>query len=195
MFDEFKQESFGFNSSHSNHIYFAPNYHFKYGLVSESDIERFSHDKTKKLLSIGSGAAYLERLLVELGVPKENVVLSDIVQEALPKNFKTKVFDKQGDWAELGEEKFDLIIFPASALLNDEPDEYSWEQSLKHRIQGLYHLLSKSLDHLNERGVVRLDAHNQIDETIEPTMSMLTEAGYHLSFKSDTNLIEVTKIK
>lgn len=62
LFPEFQKEDI-YAPENANYFYFAPSWHFKRGLVTEADVNDFLSDNAKKLLSVGSGVAFLERLL------------------------------------------------------------------------------------------------------------------------------------
>lgn len=99
-----------------SYAYFLPSYHFETGLINEATLSVLFKNPDIRVLSIGSGEAYLEQLLVKIGaVKKENITLCDEVQEPLPKDYRTKVFNVNAEWPPaLQENNFDLIIFPES---------------------------------------------------------------------------------
>lgn len=95
---------------------YRPSHHASTGLVTAADVVTLSKPG-KRLLSVGGHPAYLERTLVELGVPARNVVAADVlpaIKEAgLP--FETACFDMLGEWPDIG--TFDLILFPESLCI------------------------------------------------------------------------------
>ena len=117
MFPEFQKEDI-YGPENNSNFYFAPSWHFRNGLVTEADVNNFLTDNTKKLLSIGSGAAFLEKLLERLGIGRDNITLSDVDSRDLPQDFRSKTFDMWGEWSSLDNEQYDLIIFPESILIN-----------------------------------------------------------------------------
>jgi len=96
--------------------HFRPSHHIATGLMTEEDIMLLSQPG-KRLLSVGASPAFLERILVELGVPPANVLLADndpaIAQCAGPIPFV--IFDATGAWPDIG--FFDRIIFPESLCI------------------------------------------------------------------------------
>ena len=65
-------------------IQFAPSYYFANGLLDEEVVEDLKKSD-KGLLSMGSGQAFLERLLVKMGVDAEQIVLSDKKSRIMPR--------------------------------------------------------------------------------------------------------------
>ncbi len=186
MFPEFQEEDIH-ASKNINYFYFAPSWHFRSGLVSERDVQDFLSHDSKKILSIGSGAAFLEKLLVKLGINKENITLSDINPKDLPSEFKSKTIDMYSDWGDLDQEQYDLIIFPESVLLNVR------FKIDKQRQDGLYHLILQSLKHLCENGTIRINGHSQVSENIHAVIERLKNDGYTVEITFTDNLIEVKR--
>ena len=183
MFPEFKKEDI-YGPENNSYFYFAPSWHFRSGLITENDVKNFLFDSSKKLLSIGSGAAFLEKLLVKLGIGKDNIVLSDIDPKDLPHSFKSKIIDMYSNWADLGNEQYDLIIFPESVLINRfDTDEQ--------RQDGLYHIILQSLQHLLPNGIIRINGHSQAPWNIDAVIEKLKNEGCKIKIISTENLIEV----
>ncbi len=90
--------------------HYRPSHHAVTGLVTPNDF-------TKQILSVGAHPASFERILVELGLPGENLLVADH-DGALPKaakELRTIIFDMTEPWPELG--AFDLIVFPESLCI------------------------------------------------------------------------------
>ncbi len=95
---------------------YRPSHHASSGLVTAADIVTLSKPG-KRLLSVGGHPAYLERMLVALGVPAENIVAADVLPAITEANlpFGNACFDMLGPWPEIG--TFDLILFPESLCI------------------------------------------------------------------------------
>jgi len=179
LFPEFKDEDFCIDSPETNNFYFAPSVHFKKDLITEADVEKFKNDPQRKMLSVGSGPAYLERLLVNLGINKNNIVLADIESRDLPKDFKTKIFDMFGEWPEFeDDQKFDLIIFPENPSINVHYD-YGDE-----RIQAFTSLFIKALQRLKPGGEIKITGNPNREEVTEKVERKLKKAGYNVTVQN-----------
>ena len=96
--------------------HYRPSHHVATGLLTKSDSDDLSRSG-KRLLSIGAYPAYLERVLLELGVPPENIVVADN-DPAIANSegsMQKIVFDAHAPWPDIG--TFDLIIFPESLCI------------------------------------------------------------------------------
>lgn len=184
LFPEFKKDDI-YAPESTNNFYFAPSWHFRRGLVSEADVKNFTLDKTKKLLSIGSGSAFLEKLLVKLGFKKENIMLSDIDPIDLPSDFNSKIFDMWEDWSNLGDEKYDLIIFPESTLINVKFIEDEKKE------EGVHHLISQALQHLSPTGIIRMTIELREDYNISRLEQRLIQEGYKIKIVFCGKLMEI----
>ncbi|MBT3817460.1 MAG: hypothetical protein HOE80_01310 [Candidatus Magasanikbacteria bacterium] len=172
LFPEFETEDFCIDSPETNNFYFAPNWHFREGLITEEDIEHFKKNTEQKILSIGSGPAYLERLLVSLDIPKENITLSDINPQDLPDDFEKETFNMLEKWPTLNnEEKFDLIIFPENPSINVN---FSGQK----RIQAFVHIFSEALKNLNPDETIRITGNPNSTDLTKKVEKMLIKAGY-----------------
>jgi hypothetical protein len=90
--------------------HYRPSHHAATGLVT-------SEDFGKTILSIGAHPACFERILVELGLPRERLLVADH-EPRLPEEapgLRTIVFDVTEPWPEIG--AFDLIVFPESLCI------------------------------------------------------------------------------
>ncbi len=149
MFPEFKDDDVLQPEKNPN-FYFASSWHFKSGLMTDEVVRSLVADDSKKLLSMGSGPAYLERLLTKLGVKKENITLVDIDPKYVPPDFTSKIFDMYSEWTDLGDELYDLIIFPESTLFHSR---FKTDQEI---IDGAYTLIASALSHLKPGGTIRM---------------------------------------
>ena len=160
--EEFSGELSGdYAVSNNKYTKYAPSYYFRPSdPLMTQEIVNDLKDKNKKLLSVGCGPAYLERLLVSrLGIKNENVVLADISEEDIPKGFIFHQFDMHQEWPKLNE-TLDYIIFPESALLSlnfpHKFDKSSGDLRQPKMEEALYNLLTRALNILNSNGQVRL---------------------------------------
>ncbi|PJA48887.1 MAG: hypothetical protein CO170_01315 [candidate division SR1 bacterium CG_4_9_14_3_um_filter_40_9] len=186
LFSEFKNGDDIHTPEGNSYFYFAPSRHVNTRLITKTDINDLISDDSKTLLSIGSGSAFLERLLVKLGVKKENITLSDIDPKHLPKEFKSKIFDMYGSWTDLGDEKYDLIIFPESVLIN----RISGANYQGRRIEFLYHLILQALQHLKSNGKIKMSIQSE-NLNINKIKQRLRKRSYKLRIALRNNLLEV----
>ena len=94
---------------------YRPSHHVRRGLVGVADLEVLA-GAGRRVLSVGAHPCCLERLLCELGVPPEKVVVADRdpdVAACAPGAWA--VFDLLERWPELG--RFDLVLFPESLCI------------------------------------------------------------------------------
>ena len=142
---------------------FAPSHHFRpeIPLMTEKIVADL-REKQKRLLSVGCGLSYLERLLASrLGVKPEQISLADITRDHVPPGFEFYQFDMHEEWPRLNG-TFDYVIFPESTLINQFPSfnenvhPSSGRLRQPEREDGLYNLLRRALNVLNPQGQVRL---------------------------------------
>ncbi len=181
-----------------HYFYFAPSWHIQHGLVTEEDIRRFTLDRSKKLLSIGSGAAYLERTLVELGLDLEQVTLADVDLSRLPKGFQSVRIDVHQELPDLQGQKFDLVIIPEALLLNNWSETEMRQRGvdindnrirLRLREEQLKSIVERMLKIMNPGGELRINGHSQGQKTIEDALRDISGITYSYSH----NLISVRK--
>lgn len=164
--------------------YFSPSWHFDMGLIKKSDMKDL---KSKKILSIGSGPAYLERFLVSEGIPKENITLSDKDFDVLPKDFERVKFDIYEKWPNLGK-KFDLIIFPECVgKINIKSENFD------ERVDLLKNLISNAEKFLRDKGEIRIDGHCQRNERIEAVKKRLKKENPDLKLTNHNDKLIVLK--
>ena len=96
--------------------HYRPSHHIATGLITEGDIALLSQPG-KRLLSVGAHPGYLERLLCKLGIPADNILISDNAADFLEEEHSLEKisFDMLGIWPEIG--SFDRIIFPESLCI------------------------------------------------------------------------------
>ncbi|GEM_PF-4234219 len=152
-----------FNDSGA-YIYFGPSHHFWSGLMTPEIVERFKADRNLKMLSVASGPAYIEQFMTHLGVATDQMVLSDINPNSLPKNYTTKTFNMWDKWPDFSKEgPFDLIVIPENyPKLTRESQHFhpevptSEENFDEHASQSLNILLDSAFGHLKPGGEIRI---------------------------------------
>lgn len=169
----------------NNNFYFAPSRHFRSGLLTQELVEDI-RDNNRQILSVGTGAGYLERFLTKrLGVKRGQITLSD-KYPIMPEGFERVTFDMYRKWPDFGKE-FDYVIFPESVLLNVR---------FKHNPQrqaGLYHIVENSLATMKPVGQIRINGHCQIDENAETVKRWLECDHTDSRFIYDPALIVVER--
>ena len=191
-FPELTENDYSVESiEHGANIIFTPNHQFtpSHPLLTE-EIVTDLQASGKSLLSVGCGPAYLERLLTrKLGLKSKQITLGDISKNYIPLGFQFHRFDMYGDWPQF-QQAFDYIIFPESVLINVRFKKDS------EKIDGLYHIITNSLDRLNASGEIRMNGHCQLPENVSLVADRLshyyhdTKVNYHCF-----ELLTVTKEK
>lgn len=167
-FPEFASEDI-YDPLEHNNFYFAPSWHFRSGLLTQELVDSIKDDDSQ-ILSVGSGAGYLERFLVNrLGVKRGQITLSDRYP-VMPEGFEKFIFDMYGEWPDFGKE-FDCIIFPESVLLNVRFERDPQRQ------EGLYHIIENSLATMKAAGQIRINGHCQPEENADSVKRWLER--YH----------------
>ncbi len=97
--------------------HYRPSHHFATGLLTQEDVTILS-EPDRRLLSVGAYPAFLEKILVELGLPSKNILLTDnnpaLSEDSGP--MQTIIFDLCDTWPAMG--TFDRIIFPESLCIS-----------------------------------------------------------------------------
>lgn len=200
LFPEFKTEGFAIAPENKRYFYFAPNHHFRSRLLTKDDIKSFLANPDKRLLSVGAGQGQLERLLVHLGIPAERIALADREPADLPEQFKVYEFDMYKTWPNLGDLKYDLIIFPESLLCNVHVGDMLYSKKIynshyteiEYRIKELVSMLSQAIMNLNDDGEIRINGHSQEEETLQK-LKLILEKQYQVVVSFDAELITVKK--
>lgn len=144
----------------SKYSFFSPSHHFHPSMpLMTEEIVSDLRDNKKRLLSIGCGPAYLERLLIaRLRIKPEQITLADISEDFSQPEFEFYNFDMHKDWPNMNK-TFDYIIFPESPAINmhfSGADYGDDEIRQPDREKGLFKLLVRSLKVLNSLGQARL---------------------------------------
>jgi hypothetical protein len=174
--------------SHQYSWHYRPSHHASTGLITEDDVTMLTA-KSKRLLSVGANPAYLERVLAEMGVPGESMVIADVLPEitAVAKNGVTaQVFDALQAWPEMG--TFDLIIFPESLciMLTDALEDIPIESHDAFprdtaEAELLAHILGQALKRLQTGGVIRCNGPQSHPNVVKQAMEVLHSRGLHPS--------------
>ena len=171
---------------------YSPSWHIKNGLLTQDLVDDIRQNN-KRILSVGSGPAYLERLLVNhLGIKNEQINLSDNNMDVMPEGFKKFKFDMNKKWPDF-ERPFDYIIFPQSIIMTHFKDDTE-------AVNDLSEILRKSLKIIKPNGHVRMDEYlmSEVNSRINvdfvlDTVRAELKRDYKLSdINYDSNLI-VTK--
>ncbi|MBP9836808.1 MAG: hypothetical protein KBC78_03160 [Candidatus Pacebacteria bacterium] len=177
-----KNDSYVLTQPGSEHSYFSPYHHFEKGLVTEELVEDLKSHPDEKILSVGAGPAFLEQLLVEMGIDKERFVLSDKDTEVMPEGFVNIELNMYGQWPNnLG--KFSLILFPESVRIHSDKPSEVFEL-----------LLKRALGALEDDGEIRMDGHGQNTKVTDKIEAHLREQGYKVEIKNNGKLLVATKI-
>ncbi len=139
---------------------YRPSHHVKTGLVTEADVALLSQPG-KRILSVGAHPAYLERVLVELGIPADNILIADKHPDITgAADIPSVEFDMLEEWPDIG--MFDLIVFPESICiaLTDKIRQMGPFGGEKYETdtveaQLLANILSEALPHLQPGGEIR----------------------------------------
>lgn len=96
---------------------YRPSHHIATELITEEDIELLKQPG-RRLLSVGAYPAYLERLLIEVGIPPNNILVADNdpALSDIPGPIQKIIFDMNESWPLIG--TFDRIIFPESLCIS-----------------------------------------------------------------------------
>ncbi len=164
--------------------HFRPSHHAATGLITQEDIALLSRPG-KRLLSVGASPAFLERLLVDLGVPAQNILVTDkdpaITNAAGP--IPSLAFDMHGTWPETG--TFDRIIFPESLCIAIR-DRLPKEDNADHHLdEGETALLTaifrRAVARLQPGGVLRANGPMSHPKVMQAATAALREEGYVLA--------------
>jgi hypothetical protein len=129
-------------------MYFAPSWHFRKGLLTKEIIQDILVNR-RMVLSVGAGAAHLERLITKVfGIPASQIVLADR-EPAMPQGFEHHIYDMYSKWPDFGN-KFDYVLFPECILLYAQFDEES------DRMRKAYSLVESALGALKMQGQIRI---------------------------------------
>lgn len=145
--------------------YYRPSHHAKTGLVTKADVK-------KRVLSVGAYPAYVERVLVELGMPAENILIADSNPEILDCGLPSIRFDMLKEWPEM--EMFDVILFPESlciAIADAKPKGDDEHAAL------LAHVMRNALQRVKPGGVIRANGPMSHPKIVQKMEELLNAEG------------------
>jgi hypothetical protein len=195
-----QQGGFGnFGLENDNNIYYLPSHYFLREFISEKDVADLA-TQSKKMLSVGSGPAYLERFLVHRGVRPENIQLADKRTDTHPPGFRFTKLDMFSEWDQIENGPFDLIIFPESVMImipfdQKRADDWSVEERDLYLADKIHQLAAKALIHLAPDGEIRMigpsiPASDVMDEELE---KLLARDGQEISMQRHGKTLIVKK--
>ncbi len=163
---------------------YRPSHHASTGLVTDADVTLLSRQGTR-LLSVGAHPASLERTLVALGVPAENIVAADVlpVDAETDRPFERVQFDMLGSWPDIG--MFDRIIFPESLCIaladrlkqvGPHGDTPFATDALETRL--LSEVLCSALARLRPGGEIRMNGPQSHPNVVKAARSLVEARGF-----------------
>lgn len=163
---------------------YRPSHHIETGLVTEEDINALQNGK--RLLSVGACPAHLERLLIELGIASENIIIADSNPDILTIDtpIQKELFDCTKKWPDLG--LFDIIIFPESLCIaltdaikqEDISDHTGSFPTDAREAELLAHIMKEALSRLQPGGVIRANGPQSHPNVWKRAGAMLEQSGY-----------------
>lgn len=170
--------------------HFRPSHHASTGLVTADDLALLSLPDTR-LLSVGAFPAYLERTLVELGVPADHLLLAD--REVPSEGWGAvtwMLFDATEQWPEMG--TFDRILFPESlcTMVGDRLRAQGVPSAKEDRARAdaaeaevLTRVLRASLSRLRPGGVLRANGPMSHPVVLRRAEEMLAQEGWRFTLQ------------
>jgi hypothetical protein len=193
-----QQGGFGsFGLENDNNIYYLPSHYFLREFISENDVADLVA-QSKKIFSVGSGPAYLERFLVHRGVKMENIQLSDKRTDTHLPGLGFTRLDMFGEWDHIENGPFDLIIFPESVMIpfdQKRADDWSIEEKDLYLADKIHRLAAKALSHLAPNGEIRMIGPSipVSDVMDEELAKLLAQDGHEISLQRHGKTLIVKK--
>lgn len=167
--------------------HYRPSHHIVSGLVTTEDLDLVTKPG-HRLLSMGAHPAYLERILVALGLPADHLTIADIDPRIVEcPGYMQKIHCTMlGHWPELGQ--FDRIIFPESLCiaLTDAISKAGpiTDSKLPHPTDALEakllaQVLSEALHCLTPGGIIRANGPMSHPNVIRVASTMLESQSNH----------------
>ena len=176
---------------------YRPSHHAETGLITKEDVTMLS-ESGRRLLSVGAHPAYLEQLLIVLGIPAENIMATDKdpafrFAEGL---MDRALFDCTGIWPDIG--SFDLIIFPESLCMavggdtkREEGTSDSPFPSDAKEAEALAVVLSQALSKLRPGGEIRANGPMSHPNVVKAASEKLLAKGHGHSIVYDRFFLTV----
>jgi hypothetical protein len=168
---------------------YPPTHYFgRFPLFTPQIVSDFHEHRDKNILSVGTGPAPLERMLVRLGINRDQIVLADKDLEAVPSPFAVKTFDIYAEWPhDVG--TYDLIVFPESLLVDAV-------RGREENIERLYFVVSQALLHLKPGGAIRIKSKLTRNEVLPVIMRFTDERpGVSITYETDYNSVPLMVVK
>lgn len=198
------EENLSFMKSDGRHFWhFRPSHHFSTGLITQEEIALLS-EPDRRLLSVGAFPGYLEQVLVELGVPHENILLADkdpAIEHC--SGLHAVVFDLHQHWPEMG--TFDRIIFPESLCISiaDTLRERGFVAHAGMADSGVHEqdrletelltsVMRQALRRLRPGGIIRANGPLSHPNVIRAMSAVLQLQGYAHSLKTCRFYLQIT---
>lgn len=160
---------------------FRPSHHVSRGLVGRADLAAWSVPG-RRILSIGAYPARFEALLCALGLPAENLVVSDRDPAILevPGEMRKVAFDLLDPWPPLG--TFDAILLPESLAMAlgqglPPPEGGAPHASDPVVARRLADVIGQALDRLRPEGELRADGPMPHPNVVRAASGLLDTAG------------------
>lgn len=182
---------------------YRPSHHIKSGLITQEDIEALKNPDAR-LLSIGAHPAYLEKILVELGVPAEHITIADSNPAILTLEtpMTKKHFDATQEWPDIG--TFDLIIFPESLCISlsnkieQEGTEPQAKKSSKYptdqrESELLAFVLGQALTRLRQGGLIKANGPMSHPNVVRKAEAILKAQGLDVEIEYERFFLTVRK--
>jgi len=168
-------------------VVFAPSFYAKHpAILTEDLIINLLNDK--KMLSVGSGPAYLEQFLVKAyNIPIQNITLSDLNNQNVPTGFNFVEIDMHQKWPNIP--KVDYVIFPESIFFGITSAERK-ELDYNAKISMFQHLIQESLMRLKYDGEVRMKGALPSSKAVQITMNKLNINSEDYKYVCGNTLIE-----
>ena len=176
--------------SHGRYFWhFRPSHHAQTGLITAGDLELL-RQPGRRMLSVGAYPAFLERVLLELGISAENLLVADkdaAIAQCSPL-LRTRTFDAHEPWPEMG--TFDRILFPESLCisfedrLQREGQDSDPQRSLAHPTDAreaalLAAVLGQALTRLRPAGIIRANGPMSHPNVVCAMSAALEAQGLH----------------
>lgn len=175
--------------------HYRPSHHALTGLVTPADFG-------KTILSVGAHPAAFERILVQLGLPREQLLVADHepkLPEATPE-FRAIIFDMTEPWPEIG--TFDLIVFPESLCiaLADRIDREGRPSPMAdnefpadaREAELLAGVLMEALGRLNSGGEIRANGPQSHPNVVAAARAVLERQGFAHTLAYQRYFLRVT---
>jgi hypothetical protein len=198
----------GFQSPRTGLKYMAPSTLVEKGAVTPGDIEHLASDSGSKMLSVGAGPGYLERLLLKFGINPDQIVVADKDPTDLPQELPRREFDMTKPWpADLSSGgAYCLIVFPESRQFGDQQELEALRASMEAEdpdvmiedkdvyrelyLRGMYRLIAHALPHLDPSGKITITGVPLGPLMLFEVRNRLLSHGHDISMEADGCEIE-----